>query len=159
MTLRSIWVLTGSNSRHNRVAYFGRSNTTMAGGYMDELHKLFFAGRHGALANDDGGFYQRGKSYGLEVKLLVAAKYLDHKERLGGLRHVVTQVAAECRIGKDIVCKIEHELMENDRVLTPNKIYNARDIAIGPGSKTMIKEEMFVLYQLYREDPTRSLKS
>ncbi len=27
MTLRSIWVLTGSNSRHNRVAYFGRSNT------------------------------------------------------------------------------------------------------------------------------------
>ncbi len=27
MTLRSMWVLTGSNSRHNRVAYFGRSNT------------------------------------------------------------------------------------------------------------------------------------
>ncbi len=26
MTLRSIWVLTGSNSCHNRVAYFGRSN-------------------------------------------------------------------------------------------------------------------------------------
>ncbi len=27
MTLRSMWVLTGSNSRHNHVAYFGRSNT------------------------------------------------------------------------------------------------------------------------------------
>ncbi len=27
MTLRSMWVLTGSNSHHNRVAYFGRSNT------------------------------------------------------------------------------------------------------------------------------------
>jgi hypothetical protein len=27
VTLRSMWVLTGSNSRHNRVAYFGRSNT------------------------------------------------------------------------------------------------------------------------------------
>ncbi len=26
MTLRSMWVLTGSNSRHNCVAYFGRSN-------------------------------------------------------------------------------------------------------------------------------------
>jgi hypothetical protein len=26
VTLRSMWVLTGSNSRHNRVAYFGRSN-------------------------------------------------------------------------------------------------------------------------------------
>ncbi len=29
MTLRSMWVLTGSNSRHNRVAYFGRSNTLL----------------------------------------------------------------------------------------------------------------------------------
>ena len=29
MTLRSMWVLTGSNSRHNRVAYFGRSNTPL----------------------------------------------------------------------------------------------------------------------------------
>ncbi len=27
MTLRSMWVLTGSNSRHHRVAYFGRSNS------------------------------------------------------------------------------------------------------------------------------------
>ncbi len=27
MTLRSMWVLTGSNSRHNCVAYFGRSNS------------------------------------------------------------------------------------------------------------------------------------
>ncbi len=26
MTLRSMWVLTGSNSHHNRIAYFGRSN-------------------------------------------------------------------------------------------------------------------------------------
>ncbi len=29
MTLRSIWVLTGSNSRHNHVAYFGRSNSSL----------------------------------------------------------------------------------------------------------------------------------
>jgi hypothetical protein len=28
VTLRSMWVLTGSHSRHNRVAYFGRSNKT-----------------------------------------------------------------------------------------------------------------------------------
>ena len=35
------------------------------------------------------------ESYGLEVKLFVAVKYLDHKERRGGLRPVVTKVAAE----------------------------------------------------------------
>ncbi len=70
---------------------------------MNELHKLYFAGHHGALANNNGEFYQRGKSYGLEVKLLVAAKDLDHKERLGGLGPVVTQVAAKCRVRKDFV--------------------------------------------------------
>ena len=30
--------------------------------------------------NSNGGFYQRGKSYGMEMKLFVAARYLDHKE-------------------------------------------------------------------------------
>ena len=56
----------------------------------------------------------------MEVKLLAAAKYLDHKGRLGGLRPAVTQVAAKCHVGKDFVCKIECELMDNNRVLTPN---------------------------------------
>ncbi len=37
MTLRSMWVLTGSNSRHNRVAYFGRSNKRLRDGIsLDE---------------------------------------------------------------------------------------------------------------------------
>jgi hypothetical protein len=131
----------------------------MSGVYMNELHKLYFSAHHGALTNNNGGFYQLGKSHGLEVKLLVAVKYLDHKERLGGLRPVVTQVAAKCRIWKGFVCKIERELMESGRVLTPNEIYNARDIAIGPGSKTMTEEEMFVLYQLCQAELTWSLKS
>ena len=65
---------------------------------MDELQQLYFASRHGVLINDNGGYYQRGKTYGLEVKLLVAAKYLYHKERHGGLRPVLTKVAAECRV-------------------------------------------------------------
>jgi hypothetical protein len=108
------------------------------------------------LTNNNCRFYQRGKSYGLEVELLVAAKYLNHKERLGVLRSVVTQVAAECHFGKDFVFKIECELMENDRVLTLDEIYIAHDIAIGPGSKTMAEE---VLYQLYWQEPTRSMKS
>ena len=64
-------------------------------GGVDELQQLYFASRHGVLINDNGGYYQRGKTYGLEVKLFVAAKYLDHKERHGGLRPVLTKVAAE----------------------------------------------------------------
>ena len=131
----------------------------MAGEHVNELHQLYFAGRHGFLVNSNDGFYQRGKSYGMETKLFVAAKYLDHKERLGGLRPVLTKVAAECHVGRDFVAKIERELEENDRVLTPEEIYLARDNPIGPGSMSMSREDFFVLYMLYRQQPTRSLKS
>jgi len=115
---------------------------------MHELYQLYFAGSHGALVNSNGGFYQHGKSYGLVVKLFVAAKYLDHKERRGGLRPVVTLVAAECRVTKKFVCKI-----------APDEIYLARSNPIGPGSRSMSGEDFFVLYILYRQEPTRSLKS
>ena len=46
----------------------------IAGGYTNQLHQLYFSGNHGALVNINGGFYQRGKSYGLDVKLFVAEK-------------------------------------------------------------------------------------
>ncbi len=40
MTLRSIWVLTGSNSHHNRVAYFGRSNRVELEVAREELEAM-----------------------------------------------------------------------------------------------------------------------
>ena len=82
----------------------------MAGGHNDKLNQLYFASRHGVLVNSN----ERGKSYGMGNKLFVAAKYLDHKERLGGLRPSLRRVAAECRVGKDFVAKIECELIEID---------------------------------------------
>jgi hypothetical protein len=51
----------------------------MAGEHNDKLNQLYFAGRHGVLVNSNDGFYQRGKSYGMDTKLFVASKYLDHK--------------------------------------------------------------------------------
>ncbi len=107
---------------------------------MNELHQLYFASRHGILVSNNGGYYQRGKSYGLDTKLFVAAKYLDHKERLGGLRPVVTKVAAECHVGWDFVVKIERELTENEQVLAPDEIYLARNNPIIPGSRSMSGE-------------------
>ncbi len=131
----------------------------MAGEDINELHRLYFANWHTVLVNSNGGFYQRGKSYGMEMKLFVAAKYLDHKEMRGGLRPVLSRIAAECRVGRDFVAKIERELVENDRVLTPKEVYLTRDISIAPGSMSMSGEDFVVLYMLYRQHPTRSLKS
>ena len=51
----------------------------MEGGVVNELLRLYFADQHAVLVNSNGGFYQRGKSYAMETKLFVAAKYLDHK--------------------------------------------------------------------------------
>ena len=60
---------------------------------MYELNHQNFAASHGVLMNSNGGFYQHGKSYGMDTKLLVATKYLEHNARLGGLRPVLTEVA------------------------------------------------------------------
>ena len=50
--------------------------------------------------NSNGGFYLRGKSYGMDTKLLVATKYLEHSARLGGSRPILLEVAAECHVGR-----------------------------------------------------------
>ncbi len=126
---------------------------------MNELHQLYFESKHGGWVNKNGGSYQPGKSYGLDVKLFLAAKYLDHKERLGGRQPVVTKVAAECHVGKDFVVKIECEIMENAGVLTPEELYLTRANPIGLGSRCMSNEDFFMLYILYPQEPTRSLKS
>ena len=69
---------------------------------MNELHRLFFI-QEGIAINKNGGYYQRGKSYGLEKKLLVAATYLDAKEQSisegRGPRPIITHVANECGVG------------------------------------------------------------
>jgi hypothetical protein len=132
---------------------------SMAGDLTNELHQVYFSSRHGMLVNSNDGSYQHEKSYGMDMKLFVAANYLNHKERLGGLRLVLTKVAAVCRVGRDFVAKIERELIKNERVLAPEEIYMARAHPIGPGSRSMSGEDFYVLYILYRQQPTRSLRS
>ncbi len=75
------------------------------------------------------------------------------------MRPALRKVAAECRVGNDFVAKIECELIENDQVLVPEEIYMACANPIGPGSMSMSGEDFFVLNILYRQQPTRSLKS
>jgi len=50
---------------------------SMPGENVNELHQLFFASKHGGLVNKNGGCYLPGKSYGLDVKLFVAATCFD----------------------------------------------------------------------------------
>jgi hypothetical protein len=88
----------------------------MAGDDINEVHRLYFANKLAVMVNSNGEFYQRGKSYAMEMKLFVAAKFLDYKEMRGGLRPNLSRIAAECHVGWDFVAKIERELVENTAV-------------------------------------------
>ena len=48
---------------------------------FSDLHKLYLSQR-GVELNLKGGFYQRGKSYGVEKKLSVAAVYADADKKV-----------------------------------------------------------------------------
>jgi hypothetical protein len=74
----------------------------MVGDDVTELNHQNFAALHGVLMNSNGGFYQHGKSYGMDTKLFVATRYLEHNATLGGSRPVLMEVAAECHVGRDL---------------------------------------------------------
>ncbi len=50
----------------------------------DELDQLSFAQRHGALLDKWGGYYCRGKHYGMKKKLAIAEMYLHYEQLDGG---------------------------------------------------------------------------
>ncbi len=95
----------------------------------------------------------------MDVKLFLTAKYLNRKEKISGMRPVLTKVAVECCIVKTFVVKIEWKLMEKLCILLPEEIYMACVNLIRPGSRIMSNEEIFIHYLLYWQDPTWSLKS
>lgn len=127
------------------------------------MHRLFFAER-GIAVNVNGGFYRRGASYDITKKLEVAAEYLDAKEKASReagyeVRPNITHVAEAAGVSWHTVEKIEGELESVGHVVAPKDIYKNRGGASGPGSLTFDEIDCFCLYQLYRKEPTRSLKS
>ncbi len=68
----------------------------------DELDQLSFAQRHGALLNEWGGYYRRGKYYGMETKPAIAETYLNY-EQLDGGRPSISKIASEHKVSRDFV--------------------------------------------------------
>ena len=78
-----------------------------------ELDQLSFAQRHGALLNEWGGYYRRGKQYGMEKKLAIAETYLNY-EQLDGGRPSISKIFSEHKVSRKFVRKIESELYTNN---------------------------------------------
>jgi hypothetical protein len=71
----------------------------------------------------------------------------------------MSKVALECYVTKKYVVEIEHELMENSCILVPEEILMACGLPFVPGSGSMTDEDIVILYWLFWQDPTQSLKS
>ncbi|KAL7545645.1 hypothetical protein ACHAWF_009010 [Thalassiosira exigua] len=125
---------------------------------MHDVHRLWFA-QEGIAQNQNGGFYKRGTAYGIETKLSVAATYLDAQDKANGLRPNLSKVARDCDVGWHFVEKIERELLCEGRVRAPKDIYREQERPIGPGSLSLDPVDIFVIYRLYRKEPTRCLES
>ena len=68
---------------------------------MDELNHRDFAASHGILMNSNGGFYQLGKSYDMDKKVLVVTKYLEQNARLRGSNYLLHRYRLHHRLVSD----------------------------------------------------------
>ena len=113
----------------------------------------------GADVNQHGGIYDRGRSYGYAKKVEVALAYKDALEASGGEEPSIRRLMKHCKVSWHFVNKVRKELKRYDRVLRPEEIYQNRGGAKGPGSKTLDNIDIFVIYILYTEEPSRCLAS
>ena len=122
---------------------------------------LQFARWNGVSVNKEGGYYCRGRQYGVEKKLAVGDCY-EYKKQLWGGRPNLMEIAREHKVSKMFVRKIEGELYKNDgRVIYPEEITSemVSGRALGPGAIALDEGGCFLLICLMRRKPTRSLGS
>jgi hypothetical protein len=127
----------------------------------DKFDQLSFARRNGVSVNKEGGYYCRGKQYGMENKLAVAATY-QHYQQLYGGRPSLSSIAHEHKVDRKFVWKIESELFRNHgRVVSLEEV--TLDMVsrqtLGPGTIALDQADCFALYCLMRIRPMRSLAS
>lgn len=119
---------------------------------------------HRLLTNKNGGQYVRGTSYDLATKLPVADA-IQIAENNSNL--VVHCVAQSCGVSDKFVNKVKGELdehgrrvltaKERKRYLKENRIDSGET---GVGSRSLDSFDAFVLYSLYKQEPSRrSLRS
>ena len=122
------------------------------------------SGLHGLSLNSNGGSYIRGATYDLTTKLRVADA-IHLAERNGG-KVVVSRIASACGVSDKYVNTVRFEMYEHGRVLSPKEKKAMRKQEresnggkYGVGSFTISTFDSFVLYALYTDEPSRSLRS
>jgi len=128
---------------------------------MDVAQRVL-AGHDGYEVNEYNGVYSNGKEYSHSKKLEVAASIVASQESSldGGVN--VSSIAKECKVSRYYVRKVRDELRVHGRILRENE-KTAAPLADedegGFGSRSLDDDDVFVLINLYFEEPSRSLRS
>jgi hypothetical protein len=128
----------------------------------DEFDQLSFACRNSVLVNKEGGYYCRGKQYGMEKKLTVAATYQHHKQLCGG-RPSLSGIAHEHKVDRKFVRKIESKLYRNDGCVVSLEEVTLDMVSrwtLGSGTIAFLDQaDCYALYCLMHSKPTQLLGS
>lgn len=123
-------------------------------------------GHDGYDINEHNGIYNNGKEYSHSKKLEVAAAIVTAKESSLDGSVNISSVAEDCKVSRYYVRKILKELRVHGRILRENELTaapptdeNEDGNEGGVGSRTLDDEDIFVLINLYFEEPSRSLRS
>ena len=122
----------------------------------DDFNHILSSNGAGYFLNLNQGFYKSGKSYLFHTKLRVAARYKYHSDNLQH-RPNLTKVAEECQVSRWFVTKVESELLRSDDMTVKEDERN-KTCSI-PGYYILDPLDYFVILLLYREEPSRILRS
>lgn len=123
---------------------------------QDALRGL--AVQEGFSVNRLGGIYRNGGEYGHAKKLEVASAIVLQHAKSGGERPNTSAVMRQCKVSREFANKIEKELREDGRATTPNK-NSPNHGSVGHGSRSLDDSDIFILFKLYMELPSRGLRS
>ena len=121
---------------------------------QDETYEEYTL-RTGGKVNQYGGIYHPGQRYGLKKRTDVRDMYV--RRSMGG--HVqpnISEIASECAVSRYFVRLIENEVISSGMIqATPTP----RSKRGGYGGYTFDVADYYVLIELYREEPSRTIGS
>lgn len=123
---------------------------------MAALSSIASAAAIGLHTNRYGGHYEQGKSYSADKKLEVATVIARLSSEFG-VDPTNSAVSREAKVGPAFVRKVKEELKENQRVLHPDEISQARLKGVGVLAVTEVDEEYLLFLRF--TDNTRSNQS
>ena len=115
------------------------------------------AALNGLEVNANDGYYRNGAALPFERRIIIAEKYLELQSGSNGCRPNISEVARLANTSRHSVLRVEDKLLQGGRIQDLKK--SKRDVARGPGAKTLDVVDTHVLLALRAEEPSRSLAS